>query len=386
MTFQLVYYSQQDPKWKDDILGFGEASDTIGYVGCALTSTAMLLSGHGFNETPTSLNQKLKDVGGFAGAGIRWGAVSRLYPQVTVKSNVSCINSDAPLAQIDASIAVGQPVIVMVDSAPAAGLLTHWVMLYAKEGDDYLMLDPWPYQTDIKKKTFLTPRYSQGNPLRRSIMHVIVYDCSNASGGIAVPGGKPEPVSAKPRSKPVRGRSYARVKADVTWGLNIRSSIDTSNAENIVAAVPAGSILTLLEADGRMKLGAVNQWVRVQDEQGHEGYAAAWYLDEFQPSAPPPKKSPAITPASERPTPTTPKPAAELPKLIVVVKSAGTKVLNIASAKSEVLSKERAGAKLVVEEPVEQALPKIGIAGKWLNVKCTNGKRGFIDGGSVKEG
>ena len=59
MTFQLVYYSQQDSKWKQDILGFGDSGDIIGYVGCALTSVAMLISGHGFIETPKSLNQKL---------------------------------------------------------------------------------------------------------------------------------------------------------------------------------------------------------------------------------------------------------------------------------------------------------------------------------------
>ena len=34
MSFQLVYLSQQDPQWKKDILGFGDPSDTIGYVGC----------------------------------------------------------------------------------------------------------------------------------------------------------------------------------------------------------------------------------------------------------------------------------------------------------------------------------------------------------------
>ena len=49
MAFNLVYLSQQDPQWKNDTLGFGDAGDTIGYVGCALTSVAMLLSGYGFS-------------------------------------------------------------------------------------------------------------------------------------------------------------------------------------------------------------------------------------------------------------------------------------------------------------------------------------------------
>ena len=58
---------------KSDKLGFGkQESDTIGYIGCALTSVSMMLSGHGYTETPKSLNQKLKNIDGFAGAGIRW--------------------------------------------------------------------------------------------------------------------------------------------------------------------------------------------------------------------------------------------------------------------------------------------------------------------------
>src|ERR1044071_6768183 len=101
MSFKLVYLSQQDPRWKTDILGFGDPGDTIGYVGCALTSVAMLLSGHGFIETPKTLNQKLKNASGFSGAGIRGGAINQIYPQVAVKSNVSCVNIDAPLGLID---------------------------------------------------------------------------------------------------------------------------------------------------------------------------------------------------------------------------------------------------------------------------------------------
>jgi len=393
MTFQLVYYSQQDPKWKEDIVGFGDPADTIGYVGCALTSVAMLISGHGFIETPRTLNQKLKNVGGFSSAGIRWGAVNQVYPQVAVKSIVSCINIDAPLGLIDASIAAGQPAIVMVDSTPSKGLLTHWVMLYAKEGDDYLMLDPWPYQTDVKKKTHLMPRYSQGNPLQRSIMHVIIYESYNASGGIALPGAAvPTPTTGTSQPEPATSTtdtSQARVKADVTWGLNIRSSIDTSSTANIITSVPAGTLLTLIEPNGTAKIGAVNQWVRVRDNKGREGFAAAWYLEKVQASAhqtapaTAPRPTATGTPASS--TPSTPKPTAELNKLIVMVKSSGSKVFTSASTKSEVLSKEKSGAKLVVVEPIDKAIPKIGLGGKWLTVKGSNGKRGYIDGGSVKE-
>lgn len=396
MTFQLVYYSQQDPKWKQDILGFGDSGDTIGYVGCALTSVAMLISGHGYIETPRSLNQKLKSVNGFVSAGIRWDTVNQIYPQVNIKSNISCGNTDAPLGLIDASIAAGQPVIVMVDSTPAAGLLTHWVVLYAKEGSDYLMLDPWPYQTDVNKKTYLMPRYSQGNSLKRSIMHVIVYQAFNASGGIAQPGSSSTTNTPQtpPTTVPVStSSSSARVKADVTWGLNVRSSIDTSSAANIVVSMPAGSVLTIVESDGASKIGAINQWVRVRDNKGHEGFAAAWYLEKTQTAAPAPVTAPApgaVTEAPASASPSTPAPVSvpvpEKPKLIVIVKSGGAKIYKTASTKGVLLSAEKSKAQLVVVESAGSAAAKIGAAGKWLNVKGTNGKRGYVDGGLVKKG
>ena len=144
MSFKLVYYSQQDPQWKADLLGFGDPGDTIGMYGCALTSVAMLVSGHGYAETPKSLNQKLKSKDGFVSSGIRWNVVSQVHPEITLRDSVNCETTDAPLARINTSLDAGQPVVVRVDSSPAPGLQWHYVMIYARKGDDYLMLDPWP--------------------------------------------------------------------------------------------------------------------------------------------------------------------------------------------------------------------------------------------------
>jgi hypothetical protein len=385
MTFQLVYYSQQDPKWAQDVLGFGDPGDTIGYVGCALTSVAMLLSGHGFSETPKTLNQKLQNVGGFASAGIRWGSVSQIYPKVNMKSFISCASTDAPLAQIDASIAAGQPVIVMVDNSPAAGLQTHWVVLYAKEGNDYLMLDPWPYQPDVTKKTYLMPRYSQGNPLKRSIMHVIIYEAFNASGGIAQPASSS--TTSTPQTPPVVGpvstsSFQVRVKADVAWGLNVRSSIDTSSTGNIIISIPAGTLLNVLSADDYAKIGGVNQWVRVRDTQGHEGFAAAWYLEKTQTASPVVETVPTSTPKEEAPAPA-PKPKPAPNQLVVIVQSRvgkfGVKVYETASVQAHIVSTEKVRAKLTVIEDQSKARPKIGKAGKWLNVQTKDGKKGFVN-------
>ena len=400
MSFQLVYLSQQDPQWKKDILGFGDPSDTIGYVGCALTSVAMLLSGHGYMESPKSLNQKLKNVNGFVSAGIRWGAVSQIYPNMTLKAYIPCSTSDAPLAQINAAIDAGQPAIVQVDSSPADGIQTHWVVIYGKKGDDYLMLDPWPYQPGITNEDFLMKRYARGNPLKRAISHVILYEAFGSGGPISTP------TSGTPTTTPTpTSGTSARVKDSVTWGLNVRSSIDTSSMSNVVAVVPAGTQLALLEADGASKIGAVNQWVRVRAPQGQEGFAAAWYLEKVAEAAPAPVPvaEPAPIPVNEPPVatveptiPSTPAPVtpsspsvpsapAEPPKedkLTVVVSSAvgtsGLRLRKTASKGGALITVLKSGTRLMVLEPAKKAKTKIGKANQWLHVRAPNDQRGYV--------
>ena len=387
MSFQLVYLSQQDPLWKKDILGFGDPEDTIGYLGCALTSVAMLLSGHGYSETPKTLNKKLKNVNGFVSAAIRWSSVSQIYPNVTVKSNISCTTSPAPLELINGAIAAGQPAIVQVDSSPASGIQTHWVVVYQKKGDDYLMLDPWPYQPDITKEDLLMKRYARGNPLKRAISHIILYEVfGSGSGG---PISTPE----TPETTPVPTSGvYARVKDSVTWGLNVRSSIDTSSMTNVLAVVPAGTELVLLESDGASKVGAVNQWVRVRTPQGQEGFAAAWYLENTQAAEtiPSPVTEPTPGPISEPPdVPSTPSAPIEPPKeekkddkLIVVVSSAvGTSGLRLRKSPSKggaLIAVLKAGARLTVLDPAKKAKARIGKANQWLQVRTADNQRGYV--------
>jgi hypothetical protein len=381
MPFKLVYLSQQDPKWKQDILGFGDREDTIGYLGCALTSVAMLLSGHGYAETPKTLNKKLKDVNGFVSAAIRWNSVSQIYPNVTVKSNISCTAGPAPLELINAAIAAGQPAIVQVDSSPASGIQTHWVVVYQKKGDDYLMLDPWPYQPDITKEDLLMKRYSRGNPLKRSISHVILYEAYGSGGPIVTPE-ETTPV-------PTDG-VYARIKDSVTWGLNVRSSIDTSSTANILAVVPAGTLLALLESDGASKVGAVNQWVRVRTPQGQEGFAAAWYLENVSATTPAPIPEPTPGPINEPPdVPGTPSTPTEPPKeekkddkLIVLVSSAvGTSGLRLRKSPSKsgaLMTILKAGTRLTVLDPAKKARNRIGKANQWLHVRTPEDQRGYV--------
>jgi len=399
VSFKLVYLSQQDPQWKNDLLGFGDPGDTIGYVGCALTATAMLLSGHGYPETPRTLNEKLKNAGGFVSSAIRWSAVSQIHSNVTLKSFIPCSTSDAPLAQIDASLAAGQPAIVQVDTSPAPGIQTHWVVIYERKGDDYLMLDPWPYNPGTDKEDYLMKRYAQGMTLKRAISHVILYEAYGSGGPVTTPS---IPTTTTPPSQPTPapttpGGLYARVKDSVTWGLNIRSSIDTSSMANVVDTVIAGTQLLLLEADGLSKVGGINQWVRVRTPDGNEGFCAAWYLEKVSTEPPAPSTEPIPSPGSEAPAPSTPPPAIPPPvsspstpppsvpepeklnlKVSSSVGASGLRMRKYPSLGGALVVTLKANTRLVVLEPVERAKAKVGKINQWIYVREPNGKRGYV--------
>jgi hypothetical protein len=246
------------------------------------------------------------------------------------------------------------------------------------------MLDPWPYQPDITKEDRLMNRYSRGNPLQRAISHVILYEVFGSGEPISTPS-TPETTPAP------TGTGYARVKDSVTWGLNVRSSIDTSSMANVLEVVPAGTQLALLESDGPSKIGAVNQWVRVRTPQGREGFAAAWYLEAVL-NAPIPESVP--TPIGDPPVatpeaPSTPSIPTEPPtgekqddKLTVLVSSAvvtsGLRLRKTPSKGGALIAILKAGTRLIVLDPAKRAKARVGKANQWLHVRTPDNKRGYV--------
>ena len=295
MPFQLVNLSQQDPRWKNTKLGFSNDS-TIGAYGCAMTSVCMWLSGFGYPETPASLNEKLKQRGGFVQDAIIWGTVSALYPKVKYKNLILCRDTDAPIDVISGSIAAGQPVILEVDSSPKAGLQTHWVVAYAKVGKDFLILDPWPYPTEQGKDISLMTRYSQGKELKRAITAAIFYECQ-----VAGDGASPTPLP------PADGSFYVRVSDQVPAGLRLRDQPNTAGAT--LSLEYPGSYLKVAEAEvgARAKIGVLDQWLKVRNLTGQEGYVAAWYVEAASAASSTPVANPNPEPVSPvNATPVTP--------------------------------------------------------------------------------
>lgn len=167
----MKHLSQQDPRWKDDVLGQGPL--TIGKYGCLLTCMAMVANHYGFEETPASLNEKMVSVGGFQGSLVVTWMVPKVLPGFSREVYIGCRDDPAPLPKIDAYLSQGKPVVVEIDCSPDDGLQNHWVVLTRKTSNgDYVMFDPWPLE--IRENETLGERYHHGSP-GRIITHVMVF-------------------------------------------------------------------------------------------------------------------------------------------------------------------------------------------------------------------
>ena len=365
MSFTPNYLSQRDPRWKNEQLGF-DNTITIGTDGCALTSLTMLVNGYGFNETPSTVNQKLKAMGaggGFIGGLVIWGSLTRSFPKVVYQNIIQWNNPPADLNSIDASIAAGQPVVVELDRSPAPGLQNHWVVLYGKQGNDYLMLDPWPVPPDSGPTTLIA-RYGFGRQPQEFIAAAVWYLTVGPSTPSAPPSGP---------------GFYVQVPVTLVTGLNLRSTPSVSG--NLITRENAGSWLKVLEpaAAAQAKIGVQDQWLNVLDSQGNSGYVAAWYIQsssgQVTPTpSPAPSPQPAPAPAPQ------PQPSSQT-GLTVMVSSqatAGVRLRDQPNLNGNTVAFEAVGTVLTVLESPTAAQAKIGQQDQWLNVKDGSGNAGYV--------
>jgi hypothetical protein len=256
-------------------------------------------------------------------------------------------------------------------------------VLYAKQGNDYLMLDPWPYPTDTQAVTLMS-RFSHGQTLARSIKAIAWYQFS-ASGSAPVPpsstGGS---TPTTPLPTPIVTDLVIQVIPTATAGIKLHTQASQDSNANY-AELP-GVPLNVIEAKtgALTKIGQNNQWIYVQDPQGHQGYVAAWLVQNAgttpsTPSTPTPTPQPA--PTTPDPTPEAPPPSGEPQRIQVLVVNVGSSGLNVRQQPSpggSIVNIEKLGAKLTVIEPASTAIPKIGVAGQWVAVKATNNQRGYV--------
>jgi len=375
---------QNDEKWKNTKLG--NSNETIGGWGCLLTSVTMMLNGMGYNETPETVNDKMKSVGGYQGAFFIPSMLPYAYPNVIYKDMQPCESFPAPVAQIDAAVATGKPVILQVDWNKQAGIQTHFVLVKEKQGDDYILYDPYKYGGDGPgKDVLLTKRYKyNGATLATEISAVLWFDGN-------IPPSPPEP---KTIPVPKDAMKLYVIEDD----LALRA--DPSVGGYLWKRMTAGSELLSLEdaSTTKAKLGQQGQWVQVQDTTGQQGYTAAWYVSESKnppaPATPQPASSssgattPSSTSAPAAPATSTAASAAKVPvppgamELMPIEELAFRTQPVIAD--STLIRRIPPTEKLISLEPTDQTIKKVGVTGQWLNVQDSTGKQGFVAAWYVK--
>ncbi|MGI6278481.1 MAG: hypothetical protein ACOYJ8_01565 [Patescibacteria group bacterium] len=134
------FFSQRDSRWCNSLIGHSDM--TIGQVGCLINSVAMVNKSKGVDITPLGIANNSS-----------FFFLNTAYMLLPFPSFVDQNFVEISKASIDGELAKDNPVIVHL----GLGGDGHWVVLVKKDGDDYIINDPW-YGPDKK----LTDYYSWG--------------------------------------------------------------------------------------------------------------------------------------------------------------------------------------------------------------------------------
>ena len=347
-------FSQTDPLWKNVLLGFDKTS-TIGGYGCLLTSLSMCGTFYGAADlTPATLNDKMKASGGFqAGtAFIIGGAIGNVVPGMGVD-----YRKGAALAEIDAALAQGLPVILEVDWSPQAGVQTHYMTAYAKAGNDYLVYDPFPYPTSLGQIKLTQSKYAgiagSTDPAK------IITGCFLTHGPAQI-----VPATPPKLDNGVYASFTVFAAAD---GLALRSQTLVADS-TLIKRYPLNTVFKVLESDASAtpKLGQQNQWLAVMAPDGTQGYTAAWLISKTQTSAPLVSTTPLVVP---------------VPVNAIVVKTTveGLKLRSKPdNTDATILKIYPLGTELKCLESANDVQHKVGVNYSWLQVSDLQGTQGVV--------
>lgn len=127
-------FRQGDDRWRKDKLG--NTKDTVGGVGCAVTSATMVMAYYGADIDPGRMNKALTENDGYEGVGwLKWEKAAEVCDNIATK----IYEAEPSYRLIDEQLQRGNPVIVRLHGKSSP---THFVVIAGKDGYDYLTLDP----------------------------------------------------------------------------------------------------------------------------------------------------------------------------------------------------------------------------------------------------
>ena len=143
------YYLQRDEYWKETPIG--NTTETIGAVGCTITSLASALTRFGYSYTPATINSKLIELKGYTESGyVIWNKIAEL-----TQNNLNVVVVDPSYTRMDQELKAERPVVVKV---MLGGMVQHWVLVVAKQANEYLAIDPLNTRQELVTLSSLSDR------------------------------------------------------------------------------------------------------------------------------------------------------------------------------------------------------------------------------------
>lgn len=174
MIYLPKIYSQKALPWGKEKLGNSDLE--IEDYGCLMTNLTNIANY--FNQTinPSTMNRKIKEIGGFANADYIWGALPKIFSDIKeVYKRTSKRLTDEQVAEIKQAIDDGNPVMVWIDYNPATVKNDmHWVLIVGYDCNDennFTIVDPIDGKTRSLKEYL---KFLIGS-MRRTIEAFVIY-------------------------------------------------------------------------------------------------------------------------------------------------------------------------------------------------------------------
>ena len=126
-------YNQNDKRWSSDLLG--NTRESLGKIGCLVSSVAMNLSYYNINMNPKKLNEVLSNIDGYTSGG--WLIWSKL--EDVTDGKVEIYFPKLSHATIDDLLQAKKPVLVKI---LIRQMIPHWVLIVGKKDNEYIIYDP----------------------------------------------------------------------------------------------------------------------------------------------------------------------------------------------------------------------------------------------------
>ena len=127
------FYNQRDKRWASDTLG--NTNETVGKVGCLVSSICMNMSYYQKNISPKELNIKLRELDGYTNRG--WLIWNKL--ESVTENQLSISFPTLSHESIEKYLLKKRPVLAKVYINK---VIPHWILIVGKKNNAYLMLDP----------------------------------------------------------------------------------------------------------------------------------------------------------------------------------------------------------------------------------------------------